>query len=238
MSRYIAFFLPIAFSNLEVIVDDFQKQFDEFLNDNLSENEFKYYEIKIDEIGFVTAQTISNELSLEDFYYKLEDKELISNFFAGCKSFLIIENLPYLETNIFQVTYIKMLLDLFDEVLIDQGGVESLVFKSSFLNKINLLQDMRKIISMVGPALVPRVKSEKPIDAIDFLIRDVYIEIDRLKNHLPNPDELSDKVKKIYTVACAEKLNSNDFFSKVGLNAKEFDDGLERLKFWLRKFSN
>jgi hypothetical protein len=68
------------------------------------------------------------------------------------------------------------------------------------------------------------------------LIQDVYKEFDRLKNKNLDQNELSEKVQKIFLIMRNEKLDSEELFRKTGLGAKDFDDGLERLKFWLRKF--
>jgi hypothetical protein len=79
-------------------------------------------------------------------------------------------------------------------------------------------------------------KTSTPVDPIDFLIQDVYKEFDRLKNKDLDQSELSEKVQKIFQIMRNDLLEGEELFRKTGLGAKDFDDGLERLKFWLRKF--
>jgi hypothetical protein len=81
------------------------------------------------------------------------------------------------------------------------------------------------------------MKKSIPVDPIDFLILDVYKEFDRLKSTSVPFEELSEKVFSIYAVMRHERIeDGSELLKRVGLNAKDLDDGLERLKFWLRKF--
>jgi hypothetical protein len=66
-------------------------------------------------------------------------------------------------------------------------------------------------------------------------MRDVYTEINRTKHLNLNVDDLPVKVQKIFQIAQNEVLDSDTFLRKSGLTPKDFDDGLEKLKFWLRK---
>jgi hypothetical protein len=47
--------------------------------------------------------------------------------------------------------------------------------------------------------------------------------------------EQSEKLKKTFFAIKDEKLDASSLLKKSGLNAKDFDDNLERLKFFLKK---
>jgi hypothetical protein len=85
------------------------------------------------------------------------------------------------------------------------------------------------------PILFSSTKSLQPVDPIDFLIRDVYRELDRLGGGVPSSDELSPKVRKILEAVRSERTSPDELLRRAGLNAKDLDDGLESLKFWLRR---
>jgi hypothetical protein len=200
-----------------------------------SDEELQILESKIDEIAAVFVGPILSELSFEDFYPHPPQEEAQKKFFVSCKSSLTFENVPYLETNPFQVTYLQSLLDKFDEVLIDRGGVNELVFKSEMQN---LLSKLKSIDTMIGIRPAPEKKARPtliPVDPIDFLILDVYREVERLQNVEVDLTDLPLGLKKVFFLMQKENLDSASLYIRSGLNAKDFDDGLERLKFFLRK---
>lgn len=222
-------------SALEKIVEGFQEEFDQLLDDCFTDDELKLYEKDIDAMGAIYVQPIFSELSFDDFYVKETEVEKQRFFFDNAKSSILLDNLPYLESNPFQVSYLKELLKKFDEVLIDRGGVFELLFKEDFLKFLNAFKNMEQILPQVAPPK-PVLKTQVPVDPIDFLILDVYKEIERTKSLRLELEELSLKVQKIYKVMMEEKLYGEELLKASGLNPKDFDDGLERLKFWLRKF--
>lgn len=229
---YIYLRLPLA--DLEALIESFKEDFDNLLNDTFSDHELQMFEKKIDEIAAVYTQPILTELSFDDFYADPETEAEQRSFFESCKSSISIENIPFLESNPFQVNYLRKLLNLFPQALVDKGGVSELAFKDSFLKEIQSFKDIDSI--MPEPEKKPlEVKTTKPVDPIDFLILDVYKEFDRLEGKVLDSTDLSVKVQKIYSVMKDHKMDSTQLLRAIGLNPKDFDDGLERLKFWLRK---
>lgn len=238
MSRSHYFYFKLSVKDLENVVSAYQVEFDTLLEDCFSDEELLSFETLIDAIAAVYVQPILSEMSFDDFYADEIREEDQRNFFHSAKSSICLENLPYFESNPFQVTYLKTLLKKFPEVLIDCGGVNTLMFKDQYLLDLSKFKDIDSLVPL-SEAPRPEIKTSKPLDPIDFFIFDVYKEIDRLKLsdkwQSLNFDGQSDNLIKIFKVMSAEKLDSSALLRKTGLNAKTFDDTLERLKFWLKK---
>ncbi len=222
-------------SELDLLVESFKVSFDLQLQDLFSDEELNLMESKIDSMAAIYVQPILNELTFDDFYCDSIHEEGQRQLFSECRSTIIFENIPYLETNPFQVTYLIELLEKMDDVIIDCGGVSNLLYKENFLKDIRRYKGIDTLLSRIEIKSTLK-KTSAPVDPIDFLIQDVYKEFDRLKNKNLDQNELSEKVQKIFLIMRNEKLDSEELFRKTGLGAKDFDDGLERLKFWLRKF--
>lgn len=234
MSGNLYFYSPLPVKALEEIVAIHQKDFDEMLEDSFTEEELSFFEKQIDSIAAIYVQPVLSELTFEDFYADESDEDNQRKFFDRCKSTITLENVPYYESNAFQISYIQNLLAKIDEVLIDRGGVSELQFKTAFLNDLKKYRSLDQI-QKPAPKKI-EIKTTRPVDPIDFLIQDVYKEIQRLSGKDINPDGLPPKIIKILEVMKAEQLNADQLLRKCALGAKEFDDGLERLKFWLRRF--
>lgn len=237
-AHYFYFLTPLA--ELERIVKAHQEDFDELVNDTFSEIELVTYEKMLDCISAIFVQPIISELIFDDFYPKESEIEKQRSFFEEAKSSICIENLPDFHTNPFQITYLIELLRVFDEVLIDTGGVNELVFKMEYLQNLKRYKNIFSLLSQTE--LKPlELKTSKPVDPIDFLILDVFKEIDRLKEKklidlaFDQLELQSDKLKKTFFAIQDEKLDASALLRKSGLNAKDFDDNLERLKFFLKK---
>ncbi|HXH76831.1 MAG TPA: hypothetical protein VNJ08_17815 [Bacteriovoracaceae bacterium] len=234
------FYLPLTVKELEDRVQSHQENFEEFLKDTFSDKELTTFEGQVDSIAAIFVQPIISELSFQDFYSNASDEQQQKQFFETCRSSICLENLPDFHSNPFQVSYLIQLLENFHEVLIDQGGVEELVFKAAY---IDLLKNYKSVDSMISSPLErpPEVKTTKPVYPIDFLILDVYKEIDRLKtskqiyNAIEQATSLPEKTQKILTIASKDLLDSITLLKRTGLNPKDFDDNLERLKFFLKK---
>ena len=127
-------------------------------------------------------------------------------------------------------------------MLIDRGGVKEVSFKQGYLDDLKRFKSIDSMIS--SPLEKPlEIKTSKPVHPIDFLILDVYREMERLKvskeidTAIEQLEEVSEKAQKIFHVMMKEKLDSSALLRMTGLNPKDFDDNLERLKFWLRKIT-
>jgi hypothetical protein len=124
------FYLSIQVKTLEEIIKAHQLHFEEIIKDNFDDDEIAGFETQLDGIAAIYAQPLLSELTFEDFYSSPVEEEDQRIFFSSCVSSIAFENMPYLEANPFQVSYLKELLTRFDEVLIDQGGVTELCFKA------------------------------------------------------------------------------------------------------------
>lgn len=235
MSQSIYLYTQLKFQTLEEVMEAFKEEFDNFLKDSFTDFELEHFEKQIDSIAAVYVQPILPELSFDDFYADPVFENDQRMFFERCKSTVVLENLPYLESNSFQVTYLNMLLSRFDDLLIDRGGISELCFKDQFLKDLSKYKAIDGLLKPVEKVIEVKTSS-KPVDPIDFLIMDVYRELNRLKGDPVNPEGLPPKIIKIFAVMEAEpKLGADSLLRKTSLNPKDLDDGLERLKFWLRK---
>jgi hypothetical protein len=229
------FFLKTEVGVLEKLFESFQEEFDELLEDNFTDEELVVFEKKLDKLAAVYIQPLSNELSFDDFYADSKKEDEQRDFFEKCRGLITFENLPYLETNPFQVTYLQELLKKFDEVLIDRGGMNELSFKDEYLSYLQNFKNIDPLLSVARPAPVI-TRTSKPVDPIDFLILHVGNELKRLEGVSLPLHELPEKVRKIYDVMISEEEKDASYLlGRTGLNAKDFDDGLERLKFWLKR---
>lgn len=240
MARTHYFYFHLTVKELECLIEAHQVDFDALVKDSLSDEILLLQEKLLDDLGAVIVQPILSELSFEDFYPdpNLENEQRA--FFATCRSSLCLENLPYFQTNPFQVTYLLLLLQRVNEVLIDQGGVSALVFKKSYLEELNKYKNLDSLITKESEKIL-ETKTTKPVHPIDFVVLDVYKELDRLM--LANKMFLvteqiatqSEKVQKLCTIMRGEKLDANTLLKKSALIPKDFGDDLERLKFFLKK---
>ncbi|WPU66808.1 hypothetical protein [Peredibacter starrii] len=234
MSRALNLYFRLSVKELERVIEDYQVEFDQALEDTFSDDELLKYETMIDSIAALYVQPISNELSFDDFYAYPSQEEKQRLFFESCRSSLVLENLPYFESNPIQVTYLTDLLWSFEEVLIDPGGVSNLMFRKDYLEELKRYKTMDSLLTDKVEKVV-ETKSSVPVTPIDFLVLDVYKELDRLKGFTIPENDLGEKPRRIFEAMKNERLDSTSLFRKSGLIPKDFDDGLERLKFFLRK---
>jgi hypothetical protein len=224
-------------ADLGLVLESHQEAFDVYLEDSFSDEELTFFERQLDVLGAVYAQGISEEVSFEDFYPDPSKVQEQKEFFEACRSSLVFENLPYLEGNPFQVTYLLQLLEKIPECLIDRGGVHELQFHDEYVSEISKHRTAESLVKFAPPVQMT-VKTKAPISPIDFLVRDVYREINRLRleNKLRGIEAPSEKTVKLFSAFLSDEKSSDDLFRLSGLGAKDFDDNLERLKFYLRKF--
>lgn len=240
MSRAHYFYLLTPLAELERIVEAHQLDFEELINDTFSESELVRFEGLLDSIAAIFVQPIIGELTFEDFYVKEAEALKQRSFFEECRSSICIENIPDFQNNPFQITYLTELLRNFDEVLIDTGGVNELMFKRDYLEELKKHKNIFSLIPQVQTKPI-ETNSTRPVDPIDFLILDVYKELDRLSLSglldvvMEKLEGLPEKSRKTFQVMNQERLDASQLLRKSGLNAKDFDDNLERLKFFLKK---
>lgn len=235
-----SYYLLFPLKELEKLIEAHRLDFEELINDTFMDSDLEKYEYLLDAIAVVTAQPLISELTFDDFYFSESEEIKQRSFFGECKSSICIENLPDLHNNPFQVTYLIELLRNFSEALIDRGGIHEVQFKKDYLEE---LKKYKNIFSLIPeePKKSIEVKTLAPVDPIDFLILDVYKELDRLKNSDKLPDVAHgieaqpEKTKITYKAMLGDRLDASLLLRKSGLNAKDFDDNLERLKFYLKK---
>jgi hypothetical protein len=236
MSNAHYFYFRLSVQDLDKKVKAFQLDFDHLVNDTFSETELTSLETQLDDIGAVFVQPIFSEMTFDDFYSKESEEQKQRDFFSAARSSICLENIPAFETNPFQVTYLIELLRDFDEVLIDTGGVNELMFKKDYVEN---LKKYKNIFSLIAdePKKPLEIKTTRPVDPIDFLIQDVYLQLKRLDAIEVSiwVQELPEKTQKVYQAMKDEILDASTLLKKSGLNAKDFDDNLERLKFFLKK---
>lgn len=237
MSKTLTFYFPLKVPELDALVESFQKEFDELINDTFSDDELEHVEKKLDALAAVYVNPILSELSFDDF----DADESHRSFFISCRSSLLLENLPYLESNPFQVSWLQMFLNRFSDFLVDRGNLESLEAKETFLFSLSRLKNMDGLISPVKPA--PQVVQhgiKAPVLPIDFLIIDVYRELDRLSEQGKLTTALEavadrDKARRLFAIMKEGRLDGHSLLKLSGLIPKDFDDNLEKLKFILKK---
>ena len=243
MSRDHYFYTRLKVKDLELIIKDFQEKFDEDLQNTFSDDELRTFEQKIDEMAAIFVQPVIEDLSFDDFYTNPITEQEQRKFFDECRSSISVENLPYMESNPFQISYLKDLLTKFDQVLIDSGSINPLQFKDEYLLNLRRYKDMNSIVPEIVPRIIKTTKSSMPVHPIDFLVRDVYAEMvsskstDRMKNVVEELRSMPQAINIIFDVMNEEGLDAEVLMLKSKLNAKDFGDQLERLKFFLRRIN-
>ncbi|MFY7993914.1 MAG: hypothetical protein ACOVP4_11520 [Bacteriovoracaceae bacterium] len=237
MSQSQYFYTQLTVTDLEKLVHHFQEEFETLLKDLFSDDELATHERSIDTIAAVFVQPILSELSFDDFYPDEDLEQEQKTFFESCKSSICLENLPYFQSNPFQVSYLIQLLSKIGEVLIDLGGVSELVFKEKYLLNIKKYKTIDHLLGVNAETTPSSNKPFIPVHQIDFFVMDVYKEIERLRREgkLETIEMPSEKRMKLLNLIKAQKLHSEELMRKSGLGAKEFDDNMESLKFFLKK---
>ena len=237
MSKTLTFFFTLKVPDLDALVGNFQKEFDELIKDTFSDDELEHIEKKLDALAAVYVNPILSEITFDDF----EAEEALRGFFNSCRSSLLLENLPYLESNVFQVSWLQLFLNRFSEFLVDRGNMDRLETKEDFLSTLGRLKNMDGLIKTEKPlAPLPQHGIKAPVLPIDFLILDVYRELNRLSEQGKMSEALEavadrEKVRRLFAIMKEGKLDANSLLSLSGFNPKDFDDNLEKLKFILKK---
>lgn len=237
MSKTLTFYFPLKVPELDALVVAFQKEFDELINDTFSDDELEHVEKKLDALAAVYVNPIMSEITFDDF----EADETLRGFFTQCKSSLLLENLPYLESNPFQVSWLQLFLKRFSDFLVDRGNLDRLETKEVFLSTLGRLKNMDGLIAPAKPKAPPPQHGIKaPVLPIDFLILDVYRELDRLKDQGKMGEALEavsgfERARRLFAIMKEGKLDAHSLLRLSGLNPKDFDDNLEKLKFTIKK---
>ena len=227
---------------MKELVQAQEKLFEEWLLDSFTEDEMDFYQDMIDSISSVLIDLKINEIKFEDFDAITGDTSLKEILFHKSITTISLSDLPYLENNPFQVSYLVMLLNQLNVVLIDPGGLEDLLLKEEYLVKLSEFKKADDLLfSPSYQSSVIQKTSQKVYDPIERLVTEIYNELKRLEvgGILPiSGDNLPEKTRKILMVMQQDYYDSNHLLRLTDLHPKDFDDHLEKLKFYLKKVNS
>lgn len=229
MSKTLLIYSPLSVMDMALKVEGHQEEFDILLGDSFSDEELELHESTLESIASIDVQPVIEELTFEDLIPRPEEEDRQRAFFATCRSCICLENVPYLESNPFQVTYLIDLLWTLDEVLIDRGGMEELVFKKSYLAELKRFKSMEVLLPQAKPVL------PQSLGPVDQLFMDVHRELERLQLAGIELTERPEKLNELYNLVSQGKTDATTLLRQSGLNPKDFGDRLESLKFFLKK---
>src|SRR5690606_22640116 len=112
------------------------------------------------------------------------------------------------------------------------------LFKEAFLKELSSFKSMDNLL--LSPPPVEEKTTRKnfyPVDPLDFIFVDVIKEWEKVQAREVEIDtsSLGEAPRKILSALLKEDFDHPiELFKASGLGAKAFDDGLERLKFFLR----
>lgn len=216
---------------LEVLVDEYKKVFETELGDLFSDEDLVRFERHLDELATLDVQPRLEGLNLDDFAIDEAAPASLSQFFDGCQAVICLENLPFLENNPFQVSYLRGLLRHVGPLLVDLGGLVELMTSEEFLASIARLRSVDDLVTTVEVTAKPR--TQEPTLA-DLLLVDVYRELDRLEGQVTMV-AMSERQQKIFVHLRSGRPSAIELLKLSGLNPKDFGDGLEGLKFFLKR---
>jgi hypothetical protein len=227
---------------LKELVEAQEKLFEEWLLDNFTDDEIDFYQDMIDSISSVLIDSKIDELKFEDYEAIRGDISFKKILFHKSITTISFSDLPYLENNPFQVSYLTMLLNQLNIVLIDPGGLEDLLLKEEYLVKLGEFKKADDLLFRPSyQQSIVQNTSQKVYDPIDKLVTEIYNELKRLEvaGILPmSGDDLPEKTRKILISIQQDYYDSNQLLALTALHPKDFDDHLEKLKFYLKKVNS
>lgn len=235
MSHSIYIYLANTLQEAELLLQGHVEEFEALLGDSFSDEELNSHAELIEQLASVECQPMLADLSFDDFSFDPKNEAAQRAFFQRCKSSICLENVPYIENNPFQVTYLIDLLWMFDDALIDLGGMSELLSKQDWLHELKKLRSMESLITQSEPK-----KSELSFtqsDPLDILVGEVYGEIHRLKEKEFSMEDMALRRQGLLKLMQSEIYSSQVLQKKSGLGLKDFGDTLEGLKFYLKKIN-
>lgn len=235
MSQSIYIYLRSPIQKTEKLLQGHIEEFETLLGDSFTDEEMCSYQEMIEQLASVESQEMLQDLVFDDFVSDPSQEEHQRAFFEKCKSSICLENVPYIENNPFQATYLIDLLWTFDEALIDLGGMSELLFKKDWLKDLKKLRSLDSLIKGPTTKLVVDTSSlENPLDA---LVSDIYIELNRInREKLLFTDEVLPEKRQVLLAVMQKEISSTaQLQNKSNLGLKDFGDALEGLKFYLKK---
>lgn len=239
MSRALYLYSHLSLTAVEKIISEHQEDFDEVLEEEFSSEEQENFADMIDAIGAISAQPLISELSFDDFEADPEEEAKQRFFFEHTKSTVILENLPELGENPFQVTYLLMLIERFPELLIDWGFTSELQFKDRFLQELRSYRQLGALAKRTQEYVARPTPKQR--SAIDFIVDDVYRELNRINSQAKNElidlerSSLPEKMQRVLSAFESGVWTAEVLLAKSQQNPKDFGDNLERVKFFLKR---
>ncbi len=242
MSFTYYFYTAHRLEELKQIVSTIQEDFEALIKDHEDDLYVREHERELAALANPIAQPILIDMSFDDFYVKEGEFELMRGLFDQSKSCLCLEEIPYLASNPFQVTWLQMLLPKLGAGLVDTGGVNVVKTLQNFEVEVKRYKSLLHMLGVKTEAIVVKSTPFRPVEPLDFTLRDVYLEFERIKrsNGFARVEEAletsSEKMKKLYSVTKDAQDSTSIILRKSGLHPKDFGDFLESLKFFLKRF--
>lgn len=239
MSKSLYIHTPYNIPFLEELFQVHQKQFEEWLNDSFTDEELDFFQEKIDTIAHVLIDLKVDSIGFEDYESISGDRELKNDLFNRLNTTISLNDMPFLESNPFQVSYLFLLVNKLENILIDPGSLNDLLSKDEYLKKLDTFKKAEDLLINFSPTVqAPKKTHSRVFDPIDYLITEIYNELKRLEvaGKLPIiATDLPEKAQKLLAVMQTDYFNASDLLRLTSLHPKDFDDHLEKLKFYLRK---
>lgn len=219
-------------------IERFNILFDDFIQNPIYEEYVIKNEKKLDEMGHVTISPKMDELEF-GYYVNADQINHLKSQFGLMKTTIVIENLPYLENNPFQVSWLKLFVNELDQCLVDLGGMEYLESKSDFLNRISCYRDL-ETFAVVAPKKQMRPEIIIPYEKtpLDFIIDKLKLEITKTNTNAFLETLENNEMKKLFHIYLTENKINALYPIKNKMDPKKFGDQTESLYFKLIRFNS
>lgn len=242
IKKNIYIFTEFSYAHAIEYLENISFEFDLLVQDPSLGQYFQKNEKKLDELASVIVSPKLPEIEFDCFEFEEKNRVQYETLFNKTKTTFAIENLPYLEVNPFQVSWLKLFFKNLGECLIDVGGMELLEDRLTFLERLENYKDLSlfKEEHLHFDRKPLPVRFEKT--PLDFVIDKLNLEIIRLKN--------SNLEKEFAQTLTHESLRNlyNVYLTNSGINSlwplrnkmdpKKFGDLTEKLYFLVKNFKN
>lgn len=239
MAQALYLYVPLDVRLVEEIIDSHSRSFEEELKDLFSEDELESFHEKLETMALYSVNLKPQEITFDDFETDLSDPAKRA-LFDSSRALVVLDNIPFLESNAFQVSTLRSFLDRLPEVLVDETGLGRLLSKKEYLEKIAHLRGIDTYIQTQKPPQRQESSSSVPVEPIDFLVRDTYQQMERIVSEKLLEKTLialrteKDSVKDLFFLVRESRPEPTELFRRSGLKSKAFGDDLERLMIFLR----
>lgn len=233
LGRHLTIFSTLSEDELAKRLEAHQEEFEIILGDTFGEDELEKFGRYLDALAEVSVWRVQEDLAFGDFLLDDPHPERLRSYFERCRACLVFENLPFLEDNPFQVTYLVDLLWSLEDGLVDRGEAGPLRFKKDFLTELKQLRGI-DVFDAAAPVR-PVMKAPPASDPVQALLTDVHRELGRLEGNEAALSDLSARAQRLLALIREREWVAPELLSASLLTPKDFGDTLERLKFFLKK---